>query len=296
MRKRRFAFEWARVHAACALDPRSGAAGGRAAIGFTVKLGAGGISPAVSGQRADQNNFTIDGVLNNNIITNVWAISPPPDAIEEFNVQAHITDAQFAISSGANINLVTRSGTNQFHGDLMGVYPQRRFGRADLSRYKAPRLQAKPIRRLFGRSNHQEEYLVFRLLGGISLFPGRYPARCHTYSNQIAGDFSAEEGTTPIGTDSLGRPEYANEIYDPDDQPSRSGKSRIISYEIPSQITSIPSNRLNAASQAFAAKFYPKPNLNVPEGVLPNIETTVPTTIKSDVFGFRLDHQFTAER
>src|ERR1700751_4813092 len=86
--------------------------------GFTVNLGAGGISPAVSGQRANQNNFTIDGVLNNNIYTNVWSISPPPDAIEEFNVQAHITDAEFAISSGANINLVTRSGTNQFHGDL----------------------------------------------------------------------------------------------------------------------------------------------------------------------------------
>src|SRR5579871_6054489 len=86
--------------------------------GFTVALGAGGISPSMSGQRADQNNFTMDGVLNNSIYTNVWTISPPPDAIEEFNVQTHITDAQFAISSGANINLVTRSGTNQFHGDL----------------------------------------------------------------------------------------------------------------------------------------------------------------------------------
>ena len=50
---------------------------------------------------------------------------------------------------------------------------------------------------------------------------------------------------------------------------------------------------LNAASQVFAARYYPKPNLNVAEGVLPNIASAVPTTIKSDVFGFRLDHQFT---
>src|SRR6204780_5588870 len=83
---------------------------------FTVQLGAGSVSPSVDGQRPQQNNYTMDGVLNNALFTNTFAISPPPDAIQEFNVQSHITDAQFAISSGANINLVTRSGTNSFHG------------------------------------------------------------------------------------------------------------------------------------------------------------------------------------
>jgi hypothetical protein len=43
----------------------------------TVALGAGGISPSVNGQRGEQNNFTMDGVLNNAIFTNVWALSPP---------------------------------------------------------------------------------------------------------------------------------------------------------------------------------------------------------------------------
>ncbi len=60
---------------------------------FTVKQGAGAISPSVDGQRGQQNNFTMDGLLNNNIYTNTWAISPPPDALQEFNVQSHITDA-----------------------------------------------------------------------------------------------------------------------------------------------------------------------------------------------------------
>jgi hypothetical protein len=85
---------------------------------FVVSLGAGGISPSVNGQRGIQNNFTMDGVLNNEVFTNTWAIAPPPDAIQEFNVQSHITDAQFSISSGANINVVTRSGTNDFHGSV----------------------------------------------------------------------------------------------------------------------------------------------------------------------------------
>ena len=85
---------------------------------FTVALGSGGISPSVNGQRGEQNNFTMDGILNNSIFTNVWVIAPPPDAIQEFNVQSHITDAQFSISYGANINVVTRSGTNNFHGAM----------------------------------------------------------------------------------------------------------------------------------------------------------------------------------
>ena len=262
--------------------------------GFTVNLGAGGISPAVSGQRANQNNFTIDGVLNNNIYTNVWSISPPPDAIEEFNVQAHITDAQFAISSGANINLVTRSGTNQFHGDLW-----------EFIRNDALDAQTYPdTKRLVYRQNQYGVYLGGPIIRKNTWFSGYWEGYRYSRAgtqlgatltpSQITGDFSAVEGTTPIGTDSLGRPEYANEIYDPEtSRPDPTNPGLYLRDPFPNNI--IPSNRLDAASQTFAAKFYPKPNLNVPEGVLPNIETTVPTTIKSDVFGFRLDHQFTAD-
>src|SRR6266851_2734986 len=183
--------------------------------GFTVALGAGGISPAVSGQRANQNNFTIDGLLNNDIYTNVWSISPPPDAIEEFNVQAHITDAQFAVSSGSNINLVTRSGTNQFHGDLW------EFIRNDV-------LDAQTYpdtRRLAYRQNQYGVYLGGPIIKKNTWFSGYWEGfrftLAHTSTSttltpkEIAGDFSAEEGTTPIGIDSLGRPEFANEIYDP---------------------------------------------------------------------------------
>src|ERR1039458_4971024 len=57
---------------------------------YVVSLGAGGIVPAVNGQRPQQDNFTMDGVLNNNIYLDSWTISPPPDALDEFNVQSHI--------------------------------------------------------------------------------------------------------------------------------------------------------------------------------------------------------------
>ena len=84
---------------------------------FAIAEGGGGISPSTNGQRGQENNFTLDGIENNELFDDAWAISPPPDAIEEFSVQSHMTDTQFGVSSGSNINVQTRSGTNSFHGD-----------------------------------------------------------------------------------------------------------------------------------------------------------------------------------
>jgi len=266
---------------------------------FTVALGAGGISPSVNGQRGEQNNFTMDGVLNNATYTNTWVIAPPPDAIQEFNVQSHITDAQFAISSGANINLVTRSGTNSFHGALW------EFLRNDiLDAQTFPETERLPYR--------QNQYGVY--LGGPVAVPHLYNGRDKTWfsfywegfrSSQstttlastltpamMSGDFSGVLGAQ-VGVDSLGRPEYANEIYDPftsRPDPANPGQS----LRDPFPDNKIPTNRLNPASLLILQKYYPAPNLNVAEGVLPNFQFSGATTTDSDIFGFRLDHQITS--
>ena len=265
---------------------------------FTIQLGAGGISPSVNGQRGEQNNFTMDGVLNNEIFLNVWAVAPPPDAIQEFNVQSHITDAQFAISSGANINLATRAGTRQFHGDVWEFF---RNDVLDAQTY--PDTARLPYR--------QNQYGFY--FGGPVLLPHAHINKENTFfsgywegyrsvltqtvltstltPSMVAGDFSAELGTTPIGTDSLGRPEYANEIYDPlTSRPDPLNPGATLRDPFPNNV--IPSDRLNSASQAIVKRYYPAPNLGVAEGVLPNYQFGAPTTIKSDNFGFRLDHTF----
>ncbi len=84
---------------------------------FTVEEGGGGISPAVNGQGARFNNYTLDGGLNNEVFKQVWMISPPPDAIQEFKVQNHSTDASVGMAPGANVNVATKTGTSQLHGD-----------------------------------------------------------------------------------------------------------------------------------------------------------------------------------
>lgn len=266
---------------------------------FTVALGSGGISPSVNGFRGEQNNFTMDGILNNSIFTNVWVIAPPPDAIQEFNVQSHITDAQFAISYGANINVVTRSGTNSFHGALWEFV---RNSGLDAQTY--PDTQRQPY--------NQNQYGVY--FGGPLTIPHLINGKNNTWfsgywegfrSNQsftelssvltakeLGGDFSGVLGTTPIGTDSLGRLEYANEIYDPlTSRPDPNNPGSFLRDPFPGNI--IPKNRINNASQTVLSTFYPTDqNMNVPEGTLPNYRWSGGVKVLSDVFGFRMDHQF----
>lgn len=70
-----------------------------------------------------QNYFQLDGVDNNTGSENlqeqsVQAITPPPDAIQEFAIQTRTYSAEFGTSAGAVVNVSTKSGTNQFHGDV----------------------------------------------------------------------------------------------------------------------------------------------------------------------------------
>jgi carboxypeptidase family protein len=76
----------------------------------------GGNNVAVTGNRSDSNNYTLDGVDNNENFFKFHGIKPSIDSIEEFKIQTNITSAQFGNAAGANINVATKSGTNELHG------------------------------------------------------------------------------------------------------------------------------------------------------------------------------------
>ncbi len=70
----------------------------------------------VNGGREDANNFVLDGVYNGDPKLNGFAVNPPVDAIREFEVLTSSYNATFGRNAGAQVNVVTKSGTNQFHG------------------------------------------------------------------------------------------------------------------------------------------------------------------------------------
>jgi hypothetical protein len=70
-----------------------------------------------NGSRSDGINYHLDGGSNIDHYTNVNNPFPNPDALEEFSVQTNSYSAEYGRASGAIVNVVTKSGTNDFHGD-----------------------------------------------------------------------------------------------------------------------------------------------------------------------------------
>jgi hypothetical protein len=75
-------------------------------------------SLSINGSPSSMNAQMLDG--NNNVLSYVGEVGVPPavDAVEEFKVQSGTMSAEYGFTAGGSINLVTKSGTNQFHGTL----------------------------------------------------------------------------------------------------------------------------------------------------------------------------------
>jgi hypothetical protein len=84
----------------------------------------------VNGSRDRAFNFTLDGIDINESTSggsNFTPLRPNPDSVEEFQIVTSNFTAELGRSSGAQVTLVTRSGTNQFHGNLFEYYRTPRF-------------------------------------------------------------------------------------------------------------------------------------------------------------------------
>ena len=91
---------------------------------------------SINGGREDANNFLLDGAFNVDPKLNTFGVKPPVDAIREFEVLSHSYDATFGRNSGAQVNIVVKSGSNAFHGSAYEFF---RNGALDARNYFAPR-------------------------------------------------------------------------------------------------------------------------------------------------------------
>lgn len=276
---------------------------------FTVALGSGGISPAVNGQRAQQNNFTLDGLPNNSVFINTWAISPPPDAIQEFKVQNQQVDGQFSVSSGANVNVVMHSGTTEFHGaaweflrndvldarNAFDYLPDRRLPSYRQNQYGFT--TGGPLL-LPGYNGREKRTFFFGYWEGFRSFKGVSQLASVPTQAVRAGDLSALLGSV-IGTDALGREVRGNQVFDPFttrevvagqvDPLSGlvAGRSGLVNEPFGNNI--IPRDRLRPETLAQFDRFYPLPNS---PGQTLNLRLANPKTIENDQFGIKIDHLF----
>ena len=80
---------------------------------------------SVNGGRGRANNFNVNGGDANDLFANLPTVQPNPDSIEEFKVITNTFDAEYGRNSGAIVNVVTKSGTNNWHGSAYEFFRNR---------------------------------------------------------------------------------------------------------------------------------------------------------------------------
>ena len=95
-----------------------GVVSGSGAYNDTYANSGNEVAYSVNGTYGDQVSYNLDGAPHQDLISNLNATFPNPDALQEFSVQTNNFDARFGGVGGAVVNIVTKSGTNQIHGVL----------------------------------------------------------------------------------------------------------------------------------------------------------------------------------
>ncbi|MGH9901737.1 MAG: TonB-dependent receptor domain-containing protein, partial [Pyrinomonadaceae bacterium] len=217
---------------------------------------------SVNGAREDMNNFLLDGVYNVDPKLNTFGVRPPVDAIREFEMLTSTYDASFGRNAGAQVNVVTKSGTNEFHGS---VYEFFRNGALDARNYFAPADQPAPKyqRNQFGFSFGgpvvRNKTFFFADYEGTRVREGITRVTNVPTLQERAGDFSQSLLPAPL------------DFFT--GQPFPGGR--------------IPAARINAVGRRIAA-LYPEPNRNVP---FQNFVSSPTLRDRNDHFDARLDHR-----
>jgi hypothetical protein len=82
-----------------------------------------GVDMSVNGNQSNSNLWTVDGVNNMDVGSNrTLLVFPSIDAIQEFRVERNSFSAEFGQAQGAVVNLITKGGSNDFHGSLFEFF------------------------------------------------------------------------------------------------------------------------------------------------------------------------------
>ncbi len=121
-------------------------AGANVSVNNAALLGRGSQDVSVNGANTNQNNYQMDGVNIDNFAGNGLAADagiyagigvPNPDALEEFKIQTSTYDASYGRNPGANVNVVTKSGTNSLHAAAYEFFRNRALNSIDFFRNRA---------------------------------------------------------------------------------------------------------------------------------------------------------------
>ena len=225
---------------------------------------------AANGTSNEATNVSLDGIMNWETGEARQNFSPSLDAIKEFRISTSTYDAQYGQAGGAQINVVTKSGSSHYHGSLFEFF--RNSGLDARPLLPQPKKLPRFFRNQFGGSlggpiaHSKKDFFFFDYEGlrsteGLNAFVG-IPSQALRN-----GDFSGT-GTT---------------IYDPATYNPATGTRQPFPGDV------IPPNRLSPVAQFFMKTFYPTPTTS---GVFDNYVAN-PTQINNDnQYTVRYDRNF----
>lgn len=215
---------------------------------------------SIGGARPNANYFLLDGSTDTDPTFNTLNLSPSPDAVQEFKVQTGSYSAEMGGAGGGQINIVTRSGTSEFHGT---AYEFLRNGALDAHTFGD-----------MGGSKHLVQNNFGASLGGPILhsktfffvnYEGLRRAKADTMTDtvptadEIAGNFSMS-GTTIYDPSSA----HPNPNFNPS-KPISPSNPQIIRDPFPNN--QIPRGRINSAAQLFLQQYTPRSNVDMGMGM-----------------------------
>ena len=249
---------------------------------------------SINGANPRQNAFVLDGGNNNDVGFNGPEYSPQVDSVQEMRVQTNNYSAEYANVAGGVINVVTKGGTNQFHGSGF-EYIRDHHLQTNSYFNKRDGLDKSPMQinqfggTLGGPIRRNKTFFFFGFeasriqlpAGGSTTAAGLPTVITVPTERQKAGDFSQTfDNTGALVT-----------IYDPlTTRPDPNNPGRYLRDPFPGNI--IPANRINPIAAA-TQKYYPLPlNAGDPLTGLNNFPFTGTQPQTNNDFSIRADHQF----
>ena len=232
---------------------------------------------AVNGQRPESNNFLIDGANNFNGVDGGFVLRPPIDAIEEFRILTHNANAEFGNSLGSTTNIITKSGTNNFHGALWEFLRNDAFDATNYFATTTEPLKQNQFGGSFGGPIRKDKTFFFGFYEGFRNRQGKTQGSTVPSLNERQGNF-AEICPEGFSGGFCNNPAhqlfnvFLNQPY-PNNQlpPAGSGPGAISSFSL------------------GLLSLFPQPNVGTNEFL-----STQTLQDNTDQFGIKVDHYLTA--
>jgi len=104
----------------------------------------------VNGMRDSMNSYWLDGLDDTTIGVGQFTVAPPIDSVQEFRMETGVYEAKFGAHAGAEVNMVTKSGTNELHGTAYDYLRNSAFDARDFFDPSVPPFQRNQFGGTFG--------------------------------------------------------------------------------------------------------------------------------------------------